>query len=88
MTDVQQSLFDEEAKIEQAERDSRMHKAAFRVAFDFLQAHWPVQHTEEYWLKFCEDIKFVSGVNSTNELCQELLTAITMYLCGKDKNDG
>ena len=31
-------------------------KRAFRIAFDFLNAHLPVVGGEEYWLKTAEDV--------------------------------
>ena len=74
MTDIQQSLFDEENRIEQAERDQRIHKTAFRVAFDFLQAHYPPENTEEYWLKTVKELGIISSQNINNELCQRLLS--------------
>ena len=80
---VQQSLFDEESNIEQVERDKRMHKAAFRAAFNFLAAHYPANPTEEYWTKMCDDIRVVSYENVNNELCQELLAAVILYLSKK-----
>lgn len=85
--DVQQSLFDEQAKMEQLERDKRIHKAAFRVAFDFLDAHYPPGDDQEYWLKTCDDIRVASDENILNTLCQELLSAVLIYLSDKVKNN-
>ena len=85
MTDIQQSLFDEESKIERAERDGRIHKAAFRMAFNFLAAHWPTEMTQEYWEKVCRDIEAVSAENITNNLCQELLSAVLVYMSRAEK---
>lgn len=85
MTDVQQSLFDEQTQIEKRERETRLHKTAFRVAFDFLQSHWPPENTEEYWLKACDDIRYASYDNTTNELCQELLSAVLVYMSNSSK---
>ena len=87
MTDIQQSLFDESNRIEEQERLNRIHKTAFRVAFDFLEKHDPPENTEEYWLQTCEDINYTSADNITNELCQELLGAVLRYLSEKVKND-
>ena len=80
---IQQSLFDEGKRIEERERMDKEHKAAFRVAFDFLTTHYPAQDTEEYWLKTCDDISFASGENIDNRLCQELLGAVLNYLGAK-----
>lgn len=80
MTDIQQSLFDEENRIEQAERDQRIHKTAFRVAFDFLQAHYPPENTREYWLTTVRALGTVSDQYINNELCQRLLSGVIEYL--------
>ena len=85
MTDVQQSLFDESNRMEEQERLNRIHKTAFRVAFDFLEKHDPPENTEEYWLQTCKDLNYASGDNITNELCQELLSAVLVYLSNKVK---
>ena len=85
MTEIQQSLFDEESRIEQVERDKRIHKTAFRVAFDLLQAHYPPENTEEYWLKTAKEVGIVSCENNGNMLCQELLSGIIEYLNWKVK---
>ena len=86
-TDIQQSLFDEQARMEQAERDNRMHRAAFRAAYDFLNTHYPPEDTEQYWLQTCADVGIVSAEHITNELCQELLTAVLLYLSNKVKKE-
>ena len=85
MSDIQQSLFDEENKIEKAERDQQIHKTAFRVAFDFLQAHYPPENTEEYWLKTAKEVGIVLFENNGNMLCQELLSGVIEYLNWKVK---
>ena len=77
---VQQSLFDESERMEIKERFDRMHKTAFRVAFNFLESHFPAQKTEEYWLKTCNDLSSVSADYLSNELCQELLCVVLNYL--------
>lgn len=87
MTDVQQSLFDESNRMEEQERLNRVHKTAFRVAFDFLEKHDPPESTEKYWLQTCKDLNYASGDNITNELCQTLLSAILIYLSDKVKKN-
>ena len=82
MTDdvIQQSLLDETERIEKYERLAKGHPKAFRDAFDFLVAHYPPANTEEYWLKTCKDVSYISAENIENELCQELLYVIVNYL--------
>ena len=82
---IQQSLFEEQNRIDMAEFLARTQKTAFRVAFDFLVRNDPPKNTEEYWLKFAEDIKETAGAYMNNELCQKLLTAVVLYLDEKQK---
>lgn len=84
---VQQSLFEEANRLETArmtaedmKRTEQERKAAFRVAFDFLEAHEPPQNTEAYWNKTCKDVGVVVDLNAGNELCMKLLAAVMDYL--------
>lgn len=77
---IQQSLLDETERMDEAERLAKGHPKAFRVAFDFLAAHYPPANTEEYWLKTCKDVSLVSAENIENQLCQDLLYAVVNYL--------
>ena len=79
---LKQMLREEEKKIDQ----STLHKTAFRVAFDFLMMHYPPQQSKEYWLKVCDDIRKVSEANYFNQLCQELLSAVLVYLSNTEKD--
>ena len=77
---VQQSLFKESERIETVEAYRQIHKTAFRVAYNFLEAHFPPVNTDEYWKKTCDDAAYVSAQHITNELCQGLLGSILIYL--------
>ena len=82
---IQQSLLDEQMRIDMDEYLHKMQKDAFRAAFDFLVRHDPPENTEEYWTQFAEDVREVSGAHMKNELCQRLLTAVVLYLDDKQK---
>lgn len=78
--EIQQSLLIEEQRLKEAEAERYTRQRAFRVAFDFLDHHLPVLETEEYWLKVCEDLSVTSAENIDNRLCQELLSAVLIYM--------
>ena len=82
---VQQSLLSESDRMEEEQRQTHFRQRAFRVAFDFLEKHLPVQNTDEYWLKVCQDVSYASADNINNELCQELLSAVLEYMSNTAK---
>ena len=73
--EIQQSLLAEEQRLKEAEAERYTRQRAFRVAFDFLDHHLP-----EYWLNVCEDLSVTSAENIDNRLCQELLSAVLIYM--------
>lgn len=54
------------------------HKRAFRVAFDYLNAHFPPRG-EEYWVNALADLKDAHDRNQ-DPLTDELLKGIYAYL--------
>ena len=50
-------------------------KRAFRIAFDFLNAHLPVEGGEEYWLKTAEDLGEACRAADSDPLVVDLLAA-------------
>ena len=50
-------------------------KRAFRIAFDFLNAHLPVVGGEEYWLKTAEDVGEACRAADSDPLAVDLLAA-------------
>lgn len=50
-------------------------KRAFRIAFDFLNAHLPVEGGEEYWLKTAEDLGEACRAADSDPLAVDLLAA-------------
>ena len=82
---LQQTLFDEQRRMEQKERLTKAHQAAFRAVFNFVEAHDPPGSDAEFWLKTCRDMEKVSGEHMNNDLCQKLLSAALEYLSDKVK---
>ena len=50
-------------------------KRAFRIAFDFLNAHLPVEGGEAYWLKTAEDLGEACRAADSDPLTVDLLAA-------------
>ena len=50
-------------------------KRAFRIAFDFLNAHLPVEGGEGYWLKTAEDLGEACRAADRDPLAVDLLAA-------------
>lgn len=50
-------------------------KRAFRIAFDFLNAHLPAEGGEDYWLKTAEDMGEACRAANSDPLAVELLAA-------------
>lgn len=50
-------------------------KRAFRIAFDFLNAHLPVAGGEDYWLKTAEDLGEACRAADNDPLAVDLLAA-------------
>lgn len=65
------------------EEYARMHQKAFRVAFDFLNQHFPPADSDEWWLKMADDCGKASVSCGENRLLMELLSGIANYL-GKE----
>lgn len=77
---VQESLFAESNRMEIVEAYKGTHKTAFRVAFNFLDAHFPPVNTEDWWRQTCEDALYVEVQHDGNQLCKELLGEVISYL--------
>lgn len=59
------------------EEYAKAHKQAFRVAFDFLNAHFPPGPEPEWWEQTARDASAASG---DNELTLRLLIGVLDYL--------
>ena len=58
---------------------AELHKRAFRITFDYLNAHFPPGGSSEWWEKAAADIVEVMPENG-NELLDYLLPATFDYL--------
>ena len=56
------------------------HKRAFRVAFDYLNAHFPPSLDDEYWTHAATDIGEVSKNAGNDPPTMELLVGVYTYL--------
>lgn len=70
----------EQAEQERTAEFQRMHKKAFRVAFDMLEKNWPPENTVEYWKKVTNQTALDYHDNRDNMLCGLLMMAVTEYL--------
>ena len=87
---VQQSLFNESERMDLKERETRIRKEAFRIVFDFMDTHSPIENTPEYWEKTCSDASFIGEQHITNKLCIELMGAALTYMgdvCERGENN-
>ena len=56
------------------------HKLVFRIAFDFLIAHFPPQEDPEWWKQFSLDTETASNKAKGGKLIDGMLVAIGDYL--------
>lgn len=61
------------------------HKRAFRVAFDFLNAHFPPLHATDWWDMTANDLAKIGRENEDNPLLVELIIGIYNYLEKEEK---
>ena len=77
---VAQALLDFDRAMEESARTKKLHQAAFRAAFDFLEAFYPPRDDEAYWLKTAETCGEIANRNDGNPLITPLLIAMMDYL--------
>jgi hypothetical protein len=65
------------------EEYAKSHQKAFRIAFDFLNAHFPPSEDEEWWKQTAKECADASVASGETTIVIELLTAIMNYL-GKE----
>ena len=56
------------------------HKIVFRIAFDFLNEHFPPQNDPEWWKQFAIDTSEASEKANGGKLANGILVAIGDYL--------
>ena len=60
--------------------DHNRHKKAFRIAFDYLNKHWPPENSESWWVSAASDLADANFAADGDALCRELLIGIYSYL--------
>lgn len=63
-----------------AEEYYAMHQKAFRVSFDYLNAHFPPADSVEYWTQTGKDGQEACAKVADNPLLIRLMTAVVEYL--------
>ena len=62
------------------EQYAALHPKMFRVAFDFLNSHFPPEDTDEWWKQTAQDCGDASVKAGENQLAIYLLAGIMDYL--------
>ena len=77
---VAQELLDFDKAMEEAAKTKKLHQAAFRAAFDFLEQFYPPRDDEEYWIKAAETCGNVAYQHEGNPLIIPLMVTMMDYL--------
>lgn len=75
-------------KVLTPEEYAARHKQAFRVAFDFLNAHFPPEPDSTWWTRLSEECCEVYNAHPDNMLLVQLLAGILCYLEEESKLRG
>ena len=62
------------------EEYAKSHKQAFRVAFDFLNTHFPPCTEPDWWDNTAKDLSDVSVASGEDDLTIQLLLGVMNYL--------
>ena len=62
------------------EQYAKMHKEAFRAAFDFLNSHFPPGEDPDWWDGTAKDGQIACADHSGNNLATCLLIGVFQYL--------
>lgn len=62
-----------------------IHKQAFRIAYDFLNEHFPPEHDPNWWDKTMSDVSLIGNMYGENKLVVCLITALVEYLTEEDE---
>ena len=73
---------------EKAAEIQRLHKKAFRVAYDMQEMLYPPENTVEYWKEVTDRMALDYHDNRENALCGILMLAVTEYLEKVSKDGG
>jgi len=62
-----------------------IHKQAFRIAYDFLNEHFPPEHDPDWWTKTMNDVSLIGNMYGENKLVVYMITALVEYLTEEDE---
>ena len=62
------------------EEYAKMHQKSFRIAFDFLNTHFPPGTEPEWWDRAAKELSDASIMGGETKLVIELLVAVYNYL--------
>lgn len=66
---------------EKAAEIQRLHKKAFRVAYDLLTELYPIgKEPDDYWKFAAERVALIYSENKENRLCELLMMAVWEYV--------
>ena len=77
---IAQELLDFDKAMEEAAKTKKLHQAAFRAAFNFLEQFYPPRDDEEYWVKMAETCVNVTHQHEGNPLIIPLMLTMMDYL--------
>lgn len=80
LAEAKRLLLKEKMELDDAAEFQALHKAGFRIAFDFLNASFPPVRKEEYWKTCLERIEEKIHENPNNLLVRPLLIGVYDYL--------
>lgn len=78
--EVQLDLTNAADELDKLVEREKMHKQAFRVAFDLLKEFYPVHNTVEWWSNYWAAVVTNDAEHADNPLLRQLIWAITDYL--------
>ena len=82
---VAKELLDFDRAMEESERTKKLHREAFRAAFNFLEAFYPPRDDLDYWMKAAEESGRVAAEHYGNPLIVPLMVAMYDYLEAVEK---
>ena len=63
----------------------KLHQQAFRIAFDFLNEHFPPEHFPEWWERTANDVTLIGNQYGENPAVPHLIAAMFEYLEETDR---
>lgn len=77
---VARELLEFDRAMEEAAKTKKLHQAAFRAAFDFLEQFYPPRDDEEYWVKAANECERAAAEHDGNPLIIPMMVTMMDYL--------